>query len=178
MNQIYALIQSDVVINTIMWDGNTATWTPPSGVTAQLLPAGSPVSAGYTFDGTNYTAPVSTTPAPTAAEVLASTVMAALAAGLTITSTSTPAINGTYAVDSKTTDEITSVTTFILTNGAFPNGTSTFPWPDASNTPHIFPSVAVFKGWATAIANYVSALNLYGDGMPGATLPAPSMTIA
>jgi hypothetical protein len=54
---IYAIVESGTVANVILWDGNTETWSPPSGTTANLLPQGSPVCPGYTFDGTNYTAP-------------------------------------------------------------------------------------------------------------------------
>jgi len=67
---------------------------------------------------------------------------------------------------------------FIQTNTDFPGGLSSYPWFDAADVPHIFPSVAVFKEWATAIANYVAALKLYSAGAPGAALPAASVTIA
>jgi hypothetical protein len=113
-------------------------------------------------------------PAPTPASVVA----VALAAGLAITSTGTPAIDGTYPLDSITQFEINSVMLFIQTNGDFPGGTSTYPWFDAAGAPHIFPSIAVFKEWATAVANYVAALKLYGAGAPDATLPQQSVTIA
>jgi hypothetical protein len=117
-------------------------------------------------------------PAPTAAQALASTVSAALAAGLTVSSTSAPAVNGTYPLDSATQFEINSVVLFVQTNGDFPGGLSAYPWDDTSGAAHIFPSVAVFKEWATAVANYVAALKLYGAGATGATLPAASVTIA
>jgi hypothetical protein len=117
-------------------------------------------------------------PPPTPEQVLASTVAAAMAAGLTIASTSTPAIDGTYPVDSDTTQEISQVMLFTQVNGDFPGTASSYPWFDTSNVPHVFPSVAVFKGWATAIANYVAALKLYGAGVQGAALPSSSVTIA
>jgi hypothetical protein len=53
----YALIQGGIVINVIVWDGNTETWAPPSDVSAVLLPAGSEVGIGWSYDGANFAPP-------------------------------------------------------------------------------------------------------------------------
>jgi hypothetical protein len=66
METTYAIIEAGVVVNMVVWDGNTETWQPPDGSTAELLPDGSPISIGYTFDGTNFAAPV-TQPSPQSA---------------------------------------------------------------------------------------------------------------
>lgn len=63
---VYALIESGIVTNTIVWDGNTETWSPPEGVIAVLIPPDKPVSIGWSYDGTNFIAPI-----PTTAEILA-----------------------------------------------------------------------------------------------------------
>jgi hypothetical protein len=58
-DSVYAVIMNDLVINVIVWDG-TNSWTPsqsPNALTVNALPAGSPVSIGYTWDGTNYWPP-------------------------------------------------------------------------------------------------------------------------
>lgn len=117
-------------------------------------------------------------PAPTAEQALASTVVAAIAEGLTINSASTPSINGIYPLDSNTTQEIASVMLFVQVNGVFPGNASTYPWFDTSNIAHVFPSIAVFKEWATAIANYIAALKLYGAGVAGAVMPDSTVAIA
>jgi len=31
INQNYLIVESNVVTNIVMWDGNTSTWTPPQG---------------------------------------------------------------------------------------------------------------------------------------------------
>jgi hypothetical protein len=49
-----ALIQSGTVVNVVE---APAGWTPPAGLTAQVLPADSMVCPGCLFDGTLYTAP-------------------------------------------------------------------------------------------------------------------------
>jgi hypothetical protein len=122
-------------------------------------------------------------PAPTAAlvaaQALAASVQAAFAAGLTITSTSTPAVNGTYPLDALTQIALGQIEVFIEKNNAFPgsSGTSLVRY-DAAGVGHIFPSVAVFSEFATAVANYVVDLDLYAAGAAGASLPASSVTIA
>ena len=40
--QSYLIIESGVVTNIVMWDGSTATWTPPTG-SLQLVQATTPV---------------------------------------------------------------------------------------------------------------------------------------
>lgn len=50
----YAIIENGVVVNVVLWDGQTQ-WADSQA--AILLPAGSPVGPGYTYDGTNFTAP-------------------------------------------------------------------------------------------------------------------------
>ena len=36
LNQNYLIIESNVVTNIVMWDGNTITWTPPQGSIALI----------------------------------------------------------------------------------------------------------------------------------------------
>jgi hypothetical protein len=120
-----------------------------------------------------------TPPPPTAAQALSAQVAAAFAAGQTITSSSTPALNGTYPVDAATQNKIAQVEMFIQKNGVFPGSSGTsLAWYDIAGAAHIFPSVVLFSEFATAVANYVADLDLYGAGAPGATLPSSSVTIA
>ncbi|WP_124076738.1 hypothetical protein [Burkholderia gladioli] len=46
----YAIVLNSVVENIVLWDGDYETWTPPDGSTAHLLPDGSAVNIGDTFD--------------------------------------------------------------------------------------------------------------------------------
>lgn len=102
----------------------------------------------------------------------------AILAGLTVTSASAPAINGTYPIDRAAQTNISSVEIFIEKNGAFPGASGTsLAWYDIAGVAHIFPSVAIFSEFATAIANYVADLDLYAAGAPGSTLPTNSIPI-
>ena len=114
-----------------------------------------------------------TPPAPTPAQQAA----AAIAAGITVTSASTPAINGTYACDPETIADINAEITFILVNGTFTGSGSTLTWP-ANPSPVVFPSVAVYKAWASAVASYVGALKAFANGTPGVALPPSTVTIS
>lgn len=51
----YAIIRDGVVENVVEWDGES-TWTPPDGTTLQPL-NGSPAGPGWSFDGSEFTAP-------------------------------------------------------------------------------------------------------------------------
>lgn len=168
---LYALIQNGVVADLVIWDG--AAKVDFGSLTAVKVDA--TVQIGFSYDGTKFTAPAPPTPAP---PTPAQQAMNAIGAGLTVTSTSTPALNGTYEIDPISQGEISAVINYILVNNDFPGGVGTYPWSDMSGAFHVFPNVAIFKQWATAVANYVAQLKLYASGAPGVTLPASSITIA
>ena len=97
--------------------------------------------------------------------------------GVAITSGSTPAINGSYLITPQSKLDIEGVIDNIELNGTFPGGASTFPWLDISDTPHVFPSVSVFKEFATAIAAFVAAIEEFIDTGSGSP-PSNQITIA
>lgn len=109
------------------------------------------------------------------------TYAAAVTAGLTITSTGTPALDGTYALDQASQENIIAEQVCINTNGLFTNGQSTRAWPDKAGVFHTFPSIAEFKTFAIAVAAYVDALDgalaaAEQGGSP--SWPSASVTIA
>lgn len=124
-----------------------------------------------------------TPPAPTAADIAAQALRAAVAnafaAGLQITCTSTPAIDSTYALDQTTQAKINAIETAVMKNGVFPGSSGAqLAFPDIAGVFHVFPSVTIWGEFATAVANYVTDLELYAAGAPGATLPSTAVTIA
>lgn len=56
MNGNYAVIENGVVINVILWDGETPLGLP-NGQTTVLIPDGSPAWIGWGYDGTEFTPP-------------------------------------------------------------------------------------------------------------------------
>ncbi|AYZ68157.1 hypothetical protein EGY31_34945 [Burkholderia multivorans] len=101
----------------------------------------------------------------------------ALAVGLTITSTSTPAINGTYAVDSLSQSDIVAIEASLNAGKGFPGGSSsTFSYPDMSGALHGF-SEANFTNFAAAVRDYVYALKAAVPAK-ASMLPSAIVTIA
>jgi hypothetical protein len=118
---------------------------------------------------------VPTAPAPTLRQQAASL----LAAGFTITSVGTPALNGTYACDAGAQMIINNMASQISRTGgsAFPLGLEVLPWPDITGEVHDFPSVALWLDFEQALMNFVTAANIAVMTNTGA-LPAASATIA
>lgn len=113
---------------------------------------------------------------------LAQQATVALAAGFTITSASTPVLNGTFAVDDEVQSHIQAEVTAIMLSGltgtpAFADGTATVDWPDLAVPPvnHTM-TVAEFKIFAGTIGAYVAALFKVKNGTLTA-LPPASVTI-
>jgi hypothetical protein len=98
--------------------------------------------------------------------------------GVAITSASTPSLNDTYAIGPSSQAAMNAVTTYILLNAKFPGSSTTQAWSDATGTVHVFPSTTVFEAFATAVADYVAAVAVYGDSRGSiGSLPSPSISI-
>jgi len=57
----WAIIQSDLVVNTVVWDGDTEVWRPPAGQTAEAIPDGLLVTIGWSWNGTTFVEPYNPT---------------------------------------------------------------------------------------------------------------------
>lgn len=173
MNQTYAVIDSTGLVKRIIsWDG-AETYVPENGC-AVILANGAGAGWMYNADGT-FTPPPEPAPVPpTAAEQAA----AAMSAGIKLTSTETPELNGTYGLDQIAQNNVTATVTYILLNGTFPGNTATMPWVDAAGAAHVWPSITEFKWFATAFANFIASVSLYAasNGAAGA-IPSNEVTI-
>ena len=99
----------------------------------------------------------------------------AIAAGIVVTSTSTPALNGTYACDTSTAGiNLTAIVSGINAGLGLPGGGATMAYLDMSGQPHMF-TAAQITTLAQAVRNYVYALDLYAAGQ--GALPSPDVTI-
>lgn len=98
--------------------------------------------------------------------------------GLTITSTSTPAVNGTYGATPSDTANVNAMETYTLANGALQQTPQ--PWFLQNGTPVMIPSAAAFKEIATAIGNFVTNAKVAaaeaGEGMT-VTWPSSSVSV-
>lgn len=128
-------------------------------------PGGWAVHAGALV---SYTPPVI---APTLAEQAATLLAQKLAGGLALTSTGTPSLSGTYALDATSTAQIFQIGLYASQFGTFPSGGATQPYPDTSGTPHVF-SVAEFIAFLRAVAPLVSGLTTQAGIMAQGGVPA------
>lgn len=87
----------------------------------------------------------------------------ALNAGLQISFSSAPDLNGTYAIDVTAQAKIAATELYISKRGAFYGGTATYPWIDISGTAHTF-TLAQFDAFSIAVADYVAGLYAVIDG--------------
>lgn len=103
----------------------------------------------------------------------------AVTAGVQITSTGTPSLNGTYALDINSRSNITAEQVYIATTSKFTNGGSTRQWPDISGAFHAFPSTTEFTDFAEAVAQYYDSLaTAVAVVQAGGGWVAPSMPAA
>lgn len=135
----------------------------------ETAPDGAPQS-GWTYSNGAYAAPVP--PTPTLAQQAAAT----LSAGLTVTSTGTPAINGTYPTTDLPQRYLASEMQFVSTFGTFTTGGTTLDWPDVSGALHEF-DIPTFTAFAKQFAMFVAANIRCIDGH-ATELPSANVTIA
>jgi len=109
---------------------------------------------------------------------LAQQAQAAVMAGLTVTSASAPALDGTYACDPQSQSHFQAEMIALQYSGgtAFADGTATVAWPDVRGAVHTF-APAQFTAFALAVGAYVAALFKCMNGTATA-LPPATATIA
>jgi len=103
------------------------------------------------------------------------TARAMIDAGLDVTSTATPALNGTYLCDAYHMSAVQAEANAILLDQAFADGSTSLNWPDKDGATHSF-SVVQFHTLIVALSWFVSQCFLYGNGTI-ATQPATTYTI-
>lgn len=119
-----------------------------------------------------------TPPSPLPPLTLAQQAVMALGQGLAVSSSGNPELDATYACDPGQWVKVMAISQYVAVNGTFPNKQTSLPMKDMAGTPHTFPSTTVFQSFATAVGDYVTALNLIIDGTSSATtLPQAAVVI-
>ncbi|MHB8388135.1 MAG: hypothetical protein ACYDDA_10795 [Acidiferrobacteraceae bacterium] len=95
--------------------------------------------------------------------------------GVPVVSLSTPALNGTYPLDTKHLDYITSLVAGISAGQGLPNGASTVDFFDSAGAPHAFTGAQLISLGA-ALRNVVYTCEMVLAGAPAA-LPALPVSI-
>ncbi|KAA1013042.1 hypothetical protein FVF58_09635 [Paraburkholderia panacisoli] len=147
----------------------------PNGQAALAVTPAQWVQIGPEWGVVNGT--LTTLPVVVSTPSLAQQAQGALSAGLTITSTGTPALDGVYSVNSTAQQNITATQLYVTVNGKFPGSSGTMSWSQANGSVVTFPSVAEFQAFASAVASYVADLQeiiLTNSGsLPEATATLP-----
>jgi hypothetical protein len=118
-------------------------------------------------------------PAPTPAQVADATYAAFIAAGLTVTSTGTPALSGVYAIDADSQVTITTEANFVGAFQEFTNQQTTdLQWPLPNGSTAVFPTMAAFMAFAKQTGQVVAAAKLAASLMAaGQTASMPSASV-
>jgi hypothetical protein len=95
--------------------------------------------------------------------------------GLTIASTSAPALNATYRIDGGAQSQITAIYVGIKGGDGVPGGGASFSYLDAAGVPHNF-TADQFVAFARAVRDYIYALNMAAM-QPSPVWPSASVTI-
>jgi hypothetical protein len=119
------------------WYDTDATTYPTMPDQADLLPVTDAqwlarLSTPYIVNGVPAGAP------PSDAMAAGLALATAIASGITIASTGTPALNGVYALDALTMDQVGAVARDAASGLGLPGGGSTFEYPDRAGTPMTF----------------------------------------
>ena len=103
----------------------------------------------------------------------------ALSAGCQLSSTSTPALDATYAVDDDSYLGLLETAFVVMSANRFPAGQSSWTILDMEGQPRTFGTTAQFLQFVGALADYREALKMIINGIPGAptALPSPSISI-
>jgi hypothetical protein len=112
-------------------------------------------------------------PAPTVAQSLAT----AIAAGCALQSTSTPALNGTYAITGPLWEDLKDEAQYIQTYGVFSAGQTALDWLLPNGGTVAFSSPAELLAVVRGLGDYLTTLKLAGM-QPTWTAPAQPKVIA
>lgn len=88
-----------------------------------------------------------------------------------VTSTSTPALNASYPIDPLSQQKVQAISLYVAVNGKFPAGQVTQAWPDVTGAMHQFQTTAQWQAFATAIGDFVAALDIGRTPAQPVTIP-------
>ncbi len=103
----------------------------------------------------------------------------AIAAGIVVTSSGTPTLNGTYSVAPTAQRNFASIAAGIGSGQGLPHGVTTISWLDVQGAPHVFTAAQILD-LAGAVRDYVYDLQIAQTALEAgvtATWPSSNVTI-
>lgn len=128
-------------------------------VTPAVIPAGQQAVGAptYTTDGQTITE-IQATEAIPDADVAARMFRDAIGAGVTLTWTTSTRLNGHYAIDPTTINNLTSIRVHVQAEGTFPNGTALQPWQTTARVT-VNMSLTQFETFCSTLFRYIAVCN-------------------
>lgn len=108
---------------------------------------------------------------------LANLAVAALESGVTVQSSGSPTLNGSYPIDSLSLQKYGLTSMVVGSTGAFPGGAASWTILDVNGQPHTFSAPAEFTSFVDALVTYVLSLYQIVDGVNTAATDLPSPTL-
>ena len=126
--------------------------TLPAGITLRVVSCDNTVRVGWSYNGFTFSASPQPAPDQQAATVIA--------AGIQITSTGTPALNGTYGIDADARANISGIVAGLAIGAGFPPAdAATLDYGDIAGQVHTF-TQDQFKNFAKAVRDYMYAIDV------------------
>lgn len=100
-----------------------------------------------------------------------------MAAGCTVHSTGTPAINATYPCDRQTLNNLVNQLAYVTAKSQFPASLAALTIADITAAVHVFGSTTLFTNFVEALISFVTQCQQFDLGVAGVTLPG-TLTIA
>ncbi|HLJ64256.1 MAG TPA: hypothetical protein VKT70_09130 [Stellaceae bacterium] len=167
----YAQIVGGQVVEIIATAADITTLYHPSLLWIDITSVMPAPQLGWSYSNGTF-APPPPPPPPT----LAQTAQAMLAGGCQISSSANPGLSATYACDPQSQSKIMATALYIQVNGKFPAKQATLIWADITGAPRVFGAPPEFSAFATAVGDFVAALDLVIGGA-STSLPAQPMAI-
>jgi hypothetical protein len=147
-----------VVVNAVEYPNDISGQAPPGMLAPMQAQCGGLFDIGWTFQSGTFTNP-NPPPAPPAPP------------SMQLVSTSTPALNAFYPIDPTSQQKVQAISLYVAVNNKFPAGQTAQAWPDVNGTMHQFATTAQWQAFATAMADFVAAIDLGQTPAQPVTIP-------
>jgi len=136
-----------VVVNAVEYPNDISGQVPPGMLAPMQAQCGGRFDVGWTFQSGTFTNPnpPSAPPPPPSMQLV---------------STSTPALNASYPIDATSQQRVQAISLYVTVNNKFPAGQTMQAWPDVTGTMHLFSTTAQWQAFATAMGDFVAAVDL------------------
>jgi len=147
-----------VVVNAVEYPHDISGQVPPGMSAPMQAQCAGQFDIGWTFQSGAFSNPNPPPPLPSPPS-------------MQLASTSTPTLNGSYPIDPLSQQKVQAISLYVAVNNKFPARQTAQAWPDVNGTMHLFSSTAQWQAFATAMGDFVAALDLGQTPTQPVTIP-------